>query len=69
MEMITIPKGGRPPKKYSDAFLRAIGDEYKYMTTQELAEHHNVSPSTVTRWIRRARDRGLISFEHKSAKG
>lgn len=63
--LILIPRGGRNPKEYSDTFFLALADEYKHMTQREIAEHHNVSTSTVTRWIRKGRDRGLISDERK----
>lgn len=68
MEMITIPKGGRPPKQYTDDFLTVIADEYKHMTQLEMATIHKVSPSTITRWIRIARDRGMIPNERKPSR-
>lgn len=63
--LILIPRGGRNPIEYSNAFFLALADEYKHMTQREIAEHHKVSTSTVTRWIRKGRDRGLISNARK----
>lgn len=68
MDMITIPKGGRPRIQYTDTFLSVIADEYKHMTQLEIAAIHKVSPSTVTRWIRYARDRGIIPHERKPSR-
>lgn len=65
MEMITIPKGGRPPKQYTDTFLAAIAEEYKIMSRAEIAAVHHVSIPTVARWIRIAKDRGMIPNERK----
>ena len=64
--LITIPRGGRNPIQYTDSFLRAIADQYRHMTTKEIAEHHNVSVSTVGRWVKKARERGYIPRERKS---
>lgn len=64
--LITIPRGGRNPIQHTDSFLKAIADEYRHMTTKEIAEHHGVSMSTVTRWVRSARERGFIDEKRKS---
>lgn len=65
IEMITIPKGGRPKISYTDDFLREIADRYKTMTRADIAVIYHVSVPTVARWIRIARDRGIIHYEHK----
>lgn len=60
MQPIVINKNGRPRKTYTDDFLYTIAEEYKQMTASKVAERHNVSLSTVRRWIRICKERGVI---------
>lgn len=54
-EMILIPKGGRPLKKYPDGFFESILEQYKTSTAEDLAKAYHVSVATMYRYIRRAR--------------
>lgn len=52
VEMITIPKGGRPKQ---DINAQALLQDRKSHTVRELAEMYNVSPATINRRLREAR--------------
>jgi len=59
---LRVPTGYRKP----DAFYALVADRFLWLATmserpaQQLAEANNVPPSTVHRWIREARARGLL---------
>lgn len=50
-----IHKGGRPPVQRPEEFYAKILEEYEVMTIGQMCEYHNVSRSTISRWLRRAR--------------
>lgn len=50
-----IHKGGRPPVQRPEGFYRKILEEYDVMTIGQMCEYHNVSRSTISRWLRTAR--------------
>ena len=49
-----IHKGGRPPKP--QAFYASILQQYDTMTIGQIATCHGVSKTTVSRWLRIARE-------------
>jgi hypothetical protein len=59
-----IPQGYRKP----DDFYRQVAERFLQLATisgrpaQELAEANGVKPTTVHRWIREAKDRGLLAL-------
>lgn len=61
---LRVPTGYRKP----DAFYALVADRFLWLATmserpaQQLAEANNVPPSTVHRWIREARARGLLQL-------
>jgi DNA-binding transcriptional regulator YhcF (GntR family) len=52
VEMITIPKGGRPKQNIN---AQALLQDRKSHTVRELAEMYKVSPATINRRLREAR--------------
>lgn len=56
MEMITIPKGGRPRKRMTPKEATILLQEREQMTVQSLAAWHSVSESTMYRMLRRAEE-------------
>lgn len=54
--MITIPCGGRPKKNLSAHMVTTLQMQRTTMTVKEMAEFHNVSKSTMDRWLRKVRD-------------
>ncbi|MTE20230.1 hypothetical protein F0L17_14155 [Streptomyces sp. TRM43335] len=57
----------RPPEgRLTDAFLRKVGDAYKYYASignapaRDIAEQANVPVRTVHRWVLKARERGIL---------
>lgn len=53
--MKDIHKGGRPPIQRPDGFYETILNEYESMTIAEMAEFHNVTRTTISRWLKIAR--------------
>lgn len=53
--MTDIHKGGRP-QKYDDTFYISIVQQYETNTIGQIAEHHNVTRTTISRWLKRGRD-------------
>lgn len=53
--MKDIHKGGRPPK-YDDAFYKSIVQQYETNTIGQIAEHHKVTKTTISRWLKRGRE-------------
>lgn len=66
--MITIPVGGRPKKVYPDTFWVQIASERQNMTQQEMAQLHGVSVPTIARWIRAAKDKGVMPDARKPSR-
>lgn len=54
MEMITIPKGGRPRSQIIDE--KVLIEKRKKYTIKELATMYNVSTATINRRLREARN-------------
>lgn len=53
-----IHKGGRPRKIRPDSFYKSLLKEYETMTIRQMAEFHNVSSMTISRWLKIARTGG-----------
>lgn len=53
--MMSIHKGGRPPIKRPEGFYENLLREYDTMTIRQMAESHNVTRTTISRWLRIAR--------------
>lgn len=54
--MKDIHQGGRPPVQRSDAFYMKLLDRYETKTTRQLAEVYEVSPQTISNWLKKARE-------------
>lgn len=54
--MNDIHKGGRPPIVRPEAFYAALLAQYEHMTIGQMAQVHQVSRSTISRWLRIARE-------------
>ena len=69
MEPSTIPASGRKP----DEFYRSLAEQYSWLAAAGprpaaiLAAINHVPPSTVHRWVREARRRGLLAPGERSA--
>ena len=55
-EMILIPKGGRPKKKYSAVLLEQLLTERTTISVKEMAELHGVSVPTMYRMLKAANE-------------
>lgn len=53
--MKNIHKGGRPPLNRPATFYNALLTEYEEMTIGQMAAIHNVSRTTISRWLKYAR--------------
>lgn len=53
-----IHKGGRPPVKRPEGFYETILKEYETMTTGQMATFHGVTRTTISRWLKIAREGG-----------
>ena len=61
-EYITIPKGGRPKKTISNEFIIQLANDRLNMSIVEVCAKHNISPSTMHRYIRMGKERGIIKL-------
>lgn len=54
---------GRPKKQYDKAYIGQICNDYKTMSTKQVAEKYHISTSTVTRYIRMVRNGEVVLDE------
>ncbi len=64
--MTNIHKGGRPPVIRPDGFYEGLLREYETMTIKQMADSHKVTRTTISRWLRIARQGGNIGKQQKS---
>ena len=57
-----VHKGGRP-LKYNNEFYKAIVLEYETNSIRQIAANHNVSKSTIVRWLKEGRE--IIANDNK----
>ena len=64
--MTNIHKGGRPPVIRPDGFYEGLLREYETMTIKQMADSHKVTRTTISRWLRIARQGGTIGKQQIS---
>lgn len=62
-----IHKGGRPPIQRPEGFYENLLREYEVMTIGQMADCHKVTRTTISRWLRIARQGGgSVGKQHES---
>lgn len=51
-----IHKAGRKPKQSGTEFYKTLLIQYNTMTTRSLAKYYEVSPGTISNWLKKARE-------------
>lgn len=55
-EYVTVPKGGRPKKVYSQGYLENVSAMSKKLSMEQMIALYKVSRATMYRLIRKAKD-------------